>query len=60
MGTIINLGCYWGYKPEVCDGCIYLEKSRPFGNDPTDIMVACDAPKGICVKTGVEIYGAYS
>jgi len=50
MARIIKLGQYWGYRPEVCDGCEYLEKSID------GKLFACDAPDAKCVKNGRQVY----
>ena len=56
MVEIIKLGTYWGHSDERCDGCKFLEKSSPFSEDPNDILVACDAPDGRCVRNNKQVY----
>lgn len=56
MPEIIHIGGnYWGYTPERCDTCPHLERSLP--DEEGDTLVACDAPDGICRKTGEQVYG---
>ena len=54
MGEIIQLGKYWGYIKNRCDGCKFLEISEPFQGG--ERLYACDAPDGKCVRDGFQNY----
>lgn len=55
-GRTIKLGQYWGYTKKLCNDCKHLETSKPINNDINNVLVACCAPDGICIKDNHVVY----